>query len=81
MVYVTEELNYQEQKFVDLHYTNDYYYDVQLTINHVISKTMLHLMAICITSHKHSKHMLKVCRKFSKSFQHLNFFSYFLWLK
>ena len=47
-------------------YTNDYYYDVQLPINHVISKTVLHLMAICITSQKHSKHMLKVCRKFSK---------------
>ena len=47
-------------------YCNDYYYDVQLPINHVISKTVLHLVVICITSHKHSKHMLKVCRKFSK---------------
>ena len=46
--------------------SNDYYYDVQLPINHVISKTVLHLVVICITSHKHSKHMLKVCRKFSK---------------
>ena len=47
-------------------FTNDYYYDVQLPINHVISKTVLHLVAVCITSQKHSKHMLKVCRKFSK---------------
>ena len=46
--------------------TNDYYYDVQLPINHVISKTVLHLVAVCITSQKHSKHMLKVYRKFSK---------------
>ena len=45
--------------------SNDYYYDVQLPINHVISKTVLHLVAVCITSLKHSKHMLKVCRKFS----------------
>ena len=43
-----------------------YYYDVQLPINHVISKTVLHLVTVCITSQKHSKHMLKVCRKFSK---------------
>ena len=47
-------------------HSNDYYYDVQLPINHVISKTVLHLVAVCITSQKHSKHMLKVCRKFSK---------------
>ena len=46
--------------------SNDYYYDIQLPINHVISKTVLHLVAVCITSQKHSKHMLKVCRKFSK---------------
>ena len=45
---------------------NDYYYDVQLPINHVVSKTVLRLVAVCITSQKYSKHMLKVCRKFSK---------------
>ena len=48
--------------------TNDYYYDAQLPINHVISKTVLHLVTVCITSQKHNKHMLKVCRKFSKKF-------------
>ena len=51
--------------FVCQNSSNDYYYDVQLPINHVISKTVLHLVAVCITSQKHSKHMLKVCRKFS----------------
>ena len=33
------------------------YYDVQFSINHVISKIMLHLVAVCITSHKHIKHI------------------------
>ena len=45
---------------------SDYYYDVELPINHVISKAVLHLVAICIT--KHRRHKLKVCRKFSKIF-------------
>ena len=54
---------------------NDYYYDIQLPINHVISKTVLHLVAVCITNQKHSKYMLKVCRKFSKKNYYLNFFS------
>ena len=44
------------------------FHDVQLPINHVISKTVLHLVDVCITSHKHSKQMLKVYRKFSKNF-------------
>ena len=33
------------------------YYDVQFSINNVISKIMLHLVAVCITSHKHIKHI------------------------
>ena len=57
------------------------FHDVQLPINHVISKTVLHLVDVCITSHKQSKQMLKVYRKFSKNFKHLNFFSYFLLFK
>ena len=57
---------YRNDLICSLHCINDYYYDVQLPINHVISKTVLHLVAVCITSQKHSKYMLKVCRKFSK---------------
>ena len=38
---------------------NDYY-DVQLSINHIVSKTVPHLAAVG-TSHKHSRYMLKVC--------------------
>ena len=53
-------------ELLDSSVVNDYYYDVQLPINHVISKTVLHLVVVCITSQKHRKHMLKVCRKFSK---------------
>ena len=44
-------------------FTNDYYYDIQLPINHVISKTVLHLVAVCITSQAqqtHAKSMQKV---------------------
>ena len=44
-------------------------HDVQLPINHIISKTVLHLVAVGITSHKHSRHMVNVCRKFTKTFQ------------
>ena len=51
----------------ELYHVNDYYYDIQFLINHAISKTVLHLVAVCITSQIHSKHMLKVCRKFSKN--------------
>ena len=48
---------------------NDYiFYDVQLPIYYVMSKTVLHLVIVCVTSHKHSKQMLKVYRKFSKNF-------------
>ena len=55
------------------------HYDIQLPINHVISKTVLHLVAVYITKHKHSKHTLKVWRKFSKSFNiKLLFWLFFL---
>ena len=43
------------------------FYDIELPINHVTRKTVLHLVDVCITSHKHSKQMLKVYRKFSKN--------------
>ena len=34
------------------------YYDVQLPINHVISKTVLHPVTVGITSHNHAESLL-----------------------
>ena len=54
-------------------------HDVQLASFHVISKTMLHLVAALISRHKRGTCMLNTYRKLT--FYDLNFFSHFFLMK